>query len=521
VAGDEARHAVLDQIGRADRTRAEAQVRHRHRAGLLRVVDEVALRRELGRLAEDLDRVLVGRHRAIGAESPEHGVLQSLRGVGTEARVPRQRQLREVVVDADGELTSRSPLPLAGEGLGERAAFALERHSRSPGLFRSREREKFVEHRLDHAGRELLARQAVTPADDAGHRARAVGRGLRQCGHHVLVERLAVGAGLLAAVEHGDGACRRRQRVEQRGRRERPEQPHLQHADLLAARHEMLDRLVHGLGAGAHEDDHALGVGGAGVVEQPVLPPGQLAETAHRVLHHLREGVVEGIGALARLEEHVRVLRGAAQHGVLRRQRTGAVCGDQVGVEHGAHGVGFDRDDLRHFVRGAEAVEEMDHRDAPGKRSRLRDHGHVLRLLRRIRRQQRAAGGSGRHDVGLVAEDRQCVGGDGARRDVQHEGRQFAGDLVEVGNHQQQALAGGEAGRQRAGGERAVQRAGGAGFGLHLDDGRHRTPQVGPCLRRPLVRPFTHRRRRRDRIDRDHLVGEVGHAGDGFVAVDG
>ena len=36
--------ARFDQVGRADRLRAEAQVRDRDRAGLLRVVDEVALR---------------------------------------------------------------------------------------------------------------------------------------------------------------------------------------------------------------------------------------------------------------------------------------------------------------------------------------------------------------------------------------------------------------------------------------------------------------------------------------------
>ena len=42
VAGDERR--LRDQVRRADRPRPEAQVRDRHRAGLLRVVDEVALR---------------------------------------------------------------------------------------------------------------------------------------------------------------------------------------------------------------------------------------------------------------------------------------------------------------------------------------------------------------------------------------------------------------------------------------------------------------------------------------------
>jgi hypothetical protein len=206
---------------------------------------------------------------------------------------------------------------------------------------------------------------------------------------------------------------------------------------------------------------------------------------------------------------------------VLRRQRAGAVRGDEIGVEHRAHGIGFHRDDLRHLVRGAETVEEVDHRNAPGQRRRLGDQREILRLLRRVGGEHGATGGAAGHDVGVIAKDRQRVRGQRARRNMQHEGSQFAGDLVQIGNEQQQALAGGEAGGQRTGGQRAVQRAGRAAFRLHLDDFRHRAPQVGAALRRPLVRPLAHVGGRRDGIDGDHLVAEVGDAGNGLVAVDG
>ena len=69
VAGDEV--GPGDQVGGADRLRAETQVRGRHRAGLLRVVDEVALRVVVGFVADDLDGVLVRAHRAVGAEAVE------------------------------------------------------------------------------------------------------------------------------------------------------------------------------------------------------------------------------------------------------------------------------------------------------------------------------------------------------------------------------------------------------------------------------------------------------------------
>ena len=62
-----------DQIGRVDRPRPEAQMRDRLRAGFVRVVDEIALRVEPGILGDDLDAVLVGADRAVGAKAVEHG----------------------------------------------------------------------------------------------------------------------------------------------------------------------------------------------------------------------------------------------------------------------------------------------------------------------------------------------------------------------------------------------------------------------------------------------------------------
>ena len=54
-----------------DRVGAEPQVRHRHRARLLRVVDEVALRVQVGLLADELHRRLGRAHRAVAAQSVE------------------------------------------------------------------------------------------------------------------------------------------------------------------------------------------------------------------------------------------------------------------------------------------------------------------------------------------------------------------------------------------------------------------------------------------------------------------
>ncbi len=90
------------------------------------------------------------------------------------------------------------------------------------------------------------------------HGSFAGGEAFGQGGDDVLVERLADGAGLFGAVEHGDALDGRRQRLQEVLEREGPHQADLQHADFLALRGEVVDRLVNRLGARAHHDDDAL-----------------------------------------------------------------------------------------------------------------------------------------------------------------------------------------------------------------------------------------------------------------------
>ncbi len=72
---EEDRLVARDEVGRVhevdrpDRTGPEAQVRDRHRAGLFRVVNEVALGVVLCLLADDLDGILVGADRSVRAEA--------------------------------------------------------------------------------------------------------------------------------------------------------------------------------------------------------------------------------------------------------------------------------------------------------------------------------------------------------------------------------------------------------------------------------------------------------------------
>ena len=72
VTGDEV--GIVDEVRRLDRVRPEAQMRDGHRAGLLGVVDEVALRPHVGVLADDLDARLVRANGAVAAQAVEHAL---------------------------------------------------------------------------------------------------------------------------------------------------------------------------------------------------------------------------------------------------------------------------------------------------------------------------------------------------------------------------------------------------------------------------------------------------------------
>ena len=194
---------------------------------------------------------------------------------------------------------------------------------------------------------------------------------------------------------------------------------------------------------------------------------------------------------------------------------------DEVVIDHGADGGVIDEVERVDFVGGAEAVEEMQHGDAGAQGGGVGDEGEVMGFLHRGGGEQGEAGAAGGHHVGMVAEDRQGLGGDGAGGDVEDHGGEFAGDLEHVGQHQQQALRCGEGGGERAGLERAVQGAGGPRLGLHFLHHGDVAPDVRCALGRPLVGQFGHRGGGGDGVDGADFADPVGDVGDGGVAVHG
>src|SRR5208337_5012627 len=178
--------------------------------------------------------------------------------------------------------------------------------------------------------------EAIAAADDAGN---ADGR-IREIALHidtenVLIERLAKAAGFFGAVEYCDGGHAFRDGIEKRFGGERAEEADFQERNFFAEFLEGVDGLFRGASAGAHQNDEAVGIGGAVVIEEAVVAAGTFAEAVHHLLHNGGAGAVKGIAGFAGLEENVGILRGAAKHGAIGRQRAFAVLANKIVVDDG------------------------------------------------------------------------------------------------------------------------------------------------------------------------------------------
>ena len=140
-------------------------------------------------------------------------------------------------------------------------------------------------------------------------------------------------------------------------------------------------------------------------------------------------------------------------------------------------------------------------------------------LLRRGGGQQGKASAADTHHVGVVSEDGQGVGGESAGGDMEHARQHLAGDLVHIGDHQQQALGGSVSGSQSAGLERAVDRAGGTALRLHFDHLDRLAEKVFLSVSGPLVHILRHGRGGRDGEDARHFREGIGDVRRCLVAV--
>ena len=371
-----------------------------------------------------------------------------------------------------------------------------------------------IQHGDDLAGGGVLTGQAVAAAHD-GH----VAAQLLVYGADVLIQRLTHRTRLLGTIQHRQLAAGRRDGGHELIGGEGTIQMDIQQAHLLALGGQVIDGLLGGLGGAAHEDNNALGVGSTVVIEQLVLPARQPADLGHVVLHRVGDGGHLLIAGLTALEEDIGVHGGAAGGGMLRVQGVAAEGTQGIHVHQRTQLLIVQRLDLLDLMAGAEAVKEVQERHPTVDGAQMRHRAQIHDRLGGGGRQHGEAGAAHAHHVAVVTEDGQGVSRQGAGGDVEYARQHFTGDLIHIGDHQQQALGRGVRGGQRAGLQGAVHRTGGAALGLHLHHLYRLAEQVLLAVGGPLVHMLRHGAGGCDGENTRHFRKSIGYIRGGFVAV--
>ena len=481
VAGHKVSHG--DIVGAVDGLMAKAQVGLGNAAGLLGVILEVSLSVLIGVVTDDLDGVLVGANGTIGAQTPELAGDDGLAG-GDDILANGQGQMRNVIVDADGEVVLLLTLHVVEHGL--------------------------------HLGRSgILGTQAIAAAQslDVGTLA------FPQSVAHIQIQRLAGSAGLLSAVQNGQALAGSGNLLQQTLHGEGTEQMDLNEADLLAALHQIINNLQQGLADGAHSHHNALSIGSTVVVEQLIVAASDLVDLAHVLLDNGGQRIIGAVAGLAGLEESIGILQGVAQSGMLGAQGMILEALNSVPIQHLAQILIVQNLDLLNLVRGPEAIEEMLEGDGALDGGQVGNGSHIHSLLHAGRSQLCPAGLAAGHNVGMITEDGQRVGCHGTGRDVHNAGQLRTGDTVHGRDHQQQALRSGVGAGQGAGLQRAVHCAGRAGLRLHLDQLYGLAKQVLLAVGSPRIHVVSHGAGRSDGVNGSYLSKRIRHVCGSFITV--
>ena len=276
---------------------------------------------------------------------------------------------------------------------------------------------------------------------------------------------------------------------------------HLQDADLLAVLQHMVDQLLCGVAHGTHRDDDVGRVRRTVVVERFVVGTDLLVDHLHIFVDDVRSFIVNGVARFSVLEECLRLLRRTHRLRMIRIQGVLLVASDRIPVHHGFQFIVIPCLDLLLFVRGSEPVKEMQHRKMSADGRQMSDGCQIHDLLNAVGSQHRKAGLTACHDVGMIAENIQRMGGYAAGRNMENSRRLLCRDFIHVRNHQQKTLRSRKRGRVRSGYDGAVNSACRTRFRFHFNDLDFFTKDVRSVLGNPFIHILSHWRGWRDRIN--------------------
>ena len=172
-------------------------------------------------------------------------------------------------------------------------------------------------------------------------------------------------------------------------------------------------------------------------------------------------------------------------------------------------------------MRGTETVKEVDEGNPALDGGQVGDSTQIHDFLDVGLAQHGETGLAAGVNVGVITEDVQSLGSNGTRGHMEHAGQQLTGNLVHVGDHQQQALGSSVGGGQSTGGQRAVNGTGSTCLGLHLNDLYGVAKDVFTAGSGPLVNIVGHGAGRGNGVNASNLGKGIADVGGSGIAVHG
>ena len=266
------------------------------------------------------------------------------------------------------------------------------------------------------------------------------------------------------------------------------------HAVLLAVGVSIVNSLASSLRSRTHQDDDLLCILSTIVAEELVLAACALANGSHVLLYDSGNGIVVAVAALAMSKECLGILGHTLCLRMLRRESTGTELAEGLLIHEIANIVLFKELNLLILVRGAEAVEEVDEWHTSLECSKMSNSAEVHHFLHAAFCQHGKTSLTASHHVAVVAKDAKGMRCKCTGRNVEDAGQQLASNLVHIGNHQEQALAGCEGACEGTSLQGAMHGTSGTAFALHFLNHYCVAEEVLTTLSGPLVNMLRHGR---------------------------
>ena len=251
---------------------------------------------------------------------------------------------------------------------------------------------------------------------------------------YILVQRFTNTARFFGTIQHRNCPHRFWQHTTERINRERPIQMYL---DQSQSTWQVRQCFFNRVNRAAHSDDNKFRIFITHIIDQVIFAPRQFRKLIHTPLNNFRCFFIQWVCRFAALEIDIWVLRSPTDCRPVRCHTTRPIFQHQFFRNHFfQHFVRYTRQ-TRFFVTGTKPIKEVQERHPRPQRCRMRNRRHIVCLLHIMRRQHRKACRTHRHNITVVAKNRQRMCCQRTRRHMHNKRGLFARNFIHIRNHQQ------------------------------------------------------------------------------------